>query len=78
MKVKCENSNCGWKGEDTELLHAPNPFDPEDELTGCPGCKDVSSVKTCCDEPGCWDWWSCGTPTPEGYRGTCDKHRPIH
>jgi hypothetical protein len=29
-----------------------------------------------CDEPGCFDFISCGTPTDDGYRSTCSKHAP--
>ena len=29
-----------------------------------------------CDEPGCCDQVSCGTPTENGYRSTCGKHAP--
>ena len=29
-----------------------------------------------CDEPGCCDPITSGTPTDAGYRSTCSKHRP--
>lgn len=29
-----------------------------------------------CDEPGCMKRWTCGTPTPGGYRTTCFEHQP--
>lgn len=29
-----------------------------------------------CDEPGCKEPISCGTPTPTGYRRTCSDHYP--
>jgi hypothetical protein len=29
-----------------------------------------------CDEPGCFNQISCGTPTPTGYRSTCHTHYP--
>jgi hypothetical protein len=29
-----------------------------------------------CDEPGCKEEITCGTPTPTGYRRTCGKHLP--
>lgn len=29
-----------------------------------------------CDEPGCLEFVSCGTPTANGYRSTCTRHRP--
>ena len=27
-----------------------------------------------CEYPGCADWATCGTPTPEGYKHFCGKH----
>ena len=77
-KLKCENWRCGWTGTEDEKLIAPNPFDPENDiLIGCPVCLDVNCLGVCCDEPGCWELVSTGTPTPEGYRSTCYKHRPV-
>lgn len=29
-----------------------------------------------CDEPGCKEPITCGTPTPSGYRRTCSEHCP--
>ena len=29
-----------------------------------------------CDEPGCKERSTCGTPTKDGYRRTCNKHWP--
>ena len=29
-----------------------------------------------CDEPGCLNNVSCGTPTDDGYRSTCYEHKP--
>lgn len=28
----------------------------------------------CCDEPGCSQRATCGTPTPNGYRSVCGEH----
>jgi hypothetical protein len=61
---------------DDEILRAANPFDPEDDVCGCPRCKSVDSTVYACDEPGCWKDASCGTPTEAGYRSTCGAHRP--
>ena len=30
-----------------------------------------------CDEEGCIEPATCGTPTEEGYRSTCGEHRPC-
>lgn len=67
---------CDWRGLESELLLAPNPFQINDEICGCPKCKSVDCFAAACDEPECWREVSCGTPTPSGYRSTCGKHRP--
>jgi hypothetical protein len=36
----------------------------------------VKAFAGLCDEPGCYDPVSCGTPTPDGYRNTCYEHKP--
>ena len=36
----------------------------------------LKAIARLCDEPGCYDEISCGTPTPDGYRSTCSKHAP--
>lgn len=72
-KWQCED--CGWQGEDSELLRAPNPFIEGDTMTACPGCRDTGTLNVCCDEPGCWRGAGCGWPTPSGgYRHTCFPH----
>ena len=38
--------------------------------------RETCEWQTRCDEPGCKEQVSCGTPTPTGYRNTCGKHRP--
>jgi hypothetical protein len=27
-----------------------------------------------CDHPGCCQWATCGTPTPDGYKQLCSDH----
>jgi hypothetical protein len=57
------------------LLSAPNPFDPDDTIVGCPNCKSVAEFDELCDEPGCERPASCGFPTAAGgYRRTCYDH----
>lgn len=73
---RCADYRCGWIGTESEMLTAPNPFDPEDTLCGCPLCREVNNLRSCCDEPECFEPDTCGTPTPEGYRRTCGKHLP--
>lgn len=67
---------CGWRGNEDQILIAPNPFDGSDDLTGCPECKSTNSVILACDEQGCWRKATCGTPTLSGYRQTCGDHIP--
>jgi hypothetical protein len=75
-KVKCSERRCNWRGQDDELLRGKNPFDADDIVIGCPECKRIDSIVCVCDEDGCWDKVTCGTPTPDGYRNTCGKHSP--
>lgn len=74
MKVICEE--CNWHGFESDILRAPNPFNSRDELSGCPKCRSVECLIEACDEDGCWNNSTCGTPTPNGYRRTCGKHIP--
>ncbi len=34
---------CYWRGMATEQLEAPSPFDPEENVVGCPSCKGVDT-----------------------------------
>lgn len=74
MKLVCD---CGWSGESSDLLSAPDPFEVGGTITACPNCKDICSLVVACDEPGCYQHASCGTPTENGYRNTCHDHRPV-
>lgn len=67
---------CWSAFREEELLKSPNPFDPSTEVTGCPNCFAVDSMRLICDEPGCMNEADIGTPTPDGYRNTCYKHAP--
>lgn len=67
---------CGWHGSESDLLKAPNPFAPGEQIFGCPSCKSIDCFSVVCDEPGCWRSVTCGTPTPAGYRSTCRRHKP--
>lgn len=70
----CENCNHRMTGN--AVLTAPSPFDPQDRICGCPRCFAVNEIRGTCDEPGCWEQDTMGTPTPAGYRRTCWQHRP--
>jgi hypothetical protein len=65
---------CGWISE--TYLTAPNPFEKNDVIIGCISCKGVDSLVDVCDEEGCRQQATCGTPIEDGYRRTCGKHRP--
>jgi hypothetical protein len=58
-------------------LSAPSPFDPDDEITGCPNCKAVNSLRQACVADGCHEAATCGTPDHLSYRyaWTCHHHR---
>jgi len=75
-KVKCDVRRCGWQGADDDVLTGKNPFDYDDEIIGCPKCKSIDSIIPVCDEDGCWERASCGTPTKARYRNTCWLHKP--
>jgi hypothetical protein len=75
-RAKC--NTCGWRGERSAALSAPNPFDPKYNIEGCPFCKDVECLVQVCDEPGCWEETTCGTPIHGGYRRTCGNHCPPY
>lgn len=70
----CEH--CDWTGTDKDMLIAPNPFDPQYEICGCPDCREIECFEPLCDEPGCHETATCGTPTVDDYRNTCHIHRP--
>lgn len=69
---------CHARVYENEVLWADHPFALEagEKITGCPKCREPNTLYLACDEPGCWDEASCGTPTPNGYRQTCGDHRP--
>jgi len=73
-KVMCQE--CNWIGKSSELLTAINPFDESSIITGCPNCKNIETIRVCCDEPECQREATCGTPINDGYRHTCNKHCP--
>ena len=75
FRFVCED--CNWAGPLEHLLQAENPFDHGEQIQGCPHCKAVNTMRSCCDELGCWEPDTCGTPTGNGgYRRTCGTHRP--
>lgn len=65
---------CAWRGLESKILVSPNPFKPEDIISGCPSCGAAEDFTNVCDESGCTRDAGCGFPTPEGYRRTCGEH----
>ncbi len=75
-KWMCEQ--CNWKGYEHQLLLGCNPFNPDEEITGCPECKIIEQFMQTCDEPNCWLEAGCGTPFGlSGYKRHCHKHPPV-
>lgn len=44
----------------------------------CPECAEINStLRMCCQEPGCQEEVGCGTPTRDGgYKHHCHRHPP--
>jgi len=74
-KMICDNRKCKWVGKESELLTAPDPFQPNERLFACPKCKG-QTINLVCDDEDSKQHATCGTPTPNGYRQTCYKHKP--
>jgi hypothetical protein len=43
-----------------EVLTAPHPFTTNEQIEGCPKCRQCGTIIPVCDEPGCWNHASCG------------------
>jgi len=76
-KAKLVCRECGWRGKFTDVQHGHSPFGDKEPIIGCPDCDEISSMVSVCDEPGCKQEVTCGTPTKERYRKTCGEHRPT-
>ena len=77
VKAICTERRCEWKGVSSDILTAPNPFETNEIITGCPKCKGINTVVQVCDQSKCWEIATCGTPIDSGYRQTCYSHRPV-
>jgi hypothetical protein len=73
-KVECKE--CHWQGQLSQVLKAENPFEPGQEIHGCPECRSPCSFEYCCEWHDCWKPASSGTPSKDGYKHTCFDHRP--
>lgn len=58
------------------LLVAVNPFDPEQEITGCVRCFEVNAHSCACQVEGCDRLSTAGVPGAYGYRYAwlCSDH----
>jgi len=65
---------CGWMGRNAQMLTAPNPFNAEDEVNGCPNCKSVSCLLVACQVDGCRKEASVGFPKDGDYVNACGDH----
>ena len=71
-------THCRTRSDDDELLRAPHPFIEEDSIWGCPNCRETDNITRACDEEGCLQEASAGTPTQEGgYTWRCSSHPYI-
>ena len=76
MTTRWKCRGCDRVTTENLFLRAPHPF-RDGEIWGCPACKEVEEFGMVCDEPGCEDYATCGTPVPNGlFRITCGKHMP--
>lgn len=66
--------NCGKKLYENQLLVASHPFDEDEELWGCPACKDIDDLYRACEAEECWFKATCGIPTAQGYQRLCGNH----
>lgn len=71
-QIRCPD--CGWTGTMADRLIAANPWQDFETIEGCPVCREPVEFQRLCDEPGCTQDATCGTPSLEGYRRCCGEH----
>jgi hypothetical protein len=74
LKDKYLCIECIWVGKDGEYLTAPNPFEPESVIVGCPKCRQVDTLVTACAQDGCCRSATIGAPNESGYSWLCHEH----
>lgn len=62
MSKRWRCTDCGEVRREDALLKAPSPFDPDETLVGCPGCKSIDHFAVMCEVVGCKNDGRCGTP----------------
>lgn len=70
-RLRC--NECGWIGDISEQLTAPNPFE-FGQVVACPRCKLVEELRVVCEVGTCTNEATCGTPTSRGYVRCCGLH----
>lgn len=61
------------QGQD-QLLRAPHPFLPDDEIVGCAECRIAGSLERLCEAQGCIASATLRLTVPGGYRSVCGWH----
>ena len=65
---------CGWRGRESEILSAPNPFEPGGKIWGCPKCKRIEQFRPVCAHKDCWNGLQTWVKVQGEYIGFCEKH----
>jgi len=68
----CEE--CREVSSDSEILKKKSPFNPDEEITGCPNCLCVNTLVGACDFTGCGLPSSAGAVFDNEYRRLCSHH----
>jgi hypothetical protein len=71
---------CGWTGPTPCTTWLQMGGRPRQAINCCPECMGINTtIEPCCDEPGCTEPSSCGTPTAAGgYKRHCHNHPPAN
>ena len=74
-------TECDWTGPWDKFDQVTDPH-PKGTVASmwlvCPKCRTPENNEVMCDEPGCEQRGSCGTPdNMGGYVWTCYEHRPT-
>lgn len=67
-------NECSAVFETDDILRAPNPFDTSCEVCGCPVCKAVECIQSCCSIETCSNPSSIGVRTETEYKWFCGQH----
>lgn len=78
-RFRCDACNQVVPLDTIVTVSVPHPTKAEQSVTAdqCPKCGECNYWTAICDEAGCDQPCSCGTPIAGGYRRTCGQHRPA-